>query len=300
MIAGPILPRTAEGLWNVVQDDASRIEHGMVLVRADLVLEGGLRIDALAADAAGRPVLVFLSMVESDHALPARIREARDWFARSALMLREVVAGFRLRLDLAPRVVVVGFEFTERCLGRLGLDGDVDLMVVRVDALRIAGRVHVGTVVVHGASQTEATWLSALPRGESHVKVSRFTDLLHRLDDHLSIDGDRFARTWRCDGVPIARLERAARDVLALVPGHGPIVLSSDEAVDQAVDLASRRYLGVLAGHGDADHGAAAVRAPAHVSSGGLPTSTESEVTPDEYEAFFTDDDADPSDGVGL
>ncbi|MFO1053176.1 MAG: hypothetical protein U1F36_13265 [Planctomycetota bacterium] len=284
MIAGPILPRTTEGLWSVVQDDAGRVEHGLVVIRRDLVLDGGLTIDALAADAAGRPVLLFLSLVEDDHALPARIAEARAWFARSAAMLREVVDGFRIRLDLPPRVIAIGFEFTERCLARLSSDDD-ELMLVRVDAVRVAGRVHVGTVVVRGAET--GAWTDRLAARDDVARVNRFVDLMQRLDDRMSIEGDRFARTWRCDGMPIASLHRETRAVHASVPGHATVALCSDEAVEDAVDLATRRYLGVLLGSDDSPI--------AFVEPEQGPVTTRevvdaAEVTADEYEAFFADD----------
>ena len=98
MIAGPILPRTAEGLWSVVQDDPGRVEHGLELLRRELQLEDGLRIDALAADASGRPVLVFGSMVEHDHGLPARIADTVAWFARSGPIVRAMLDGARVLL----------------------------------------------------------------------------------------------------------------------------------------------------------------------------------------------------------
>ena len=177
MIAGPILPRTAEGLWRVVPDVPGRIEHGLRLLRLDLELDGGVKTAALAPDASGRPVLMFGSLVEHDHGLPARIGDALAWFRRSALMLQTLVDGVRVRLDLPPRVLVVGFEFTERCLSRLRGDDSTDLLVVRIDAVRVGGRDHVGAVVVHGADDLGNAWLAALANGEPASRVERFADL---------------------------------------------------------------------------------------------------------------------------
>ena len=307
MIAGPILPRTAEGLWSVVQDDPGRVEHGLEFLRRDLQLEDGLRIDALAADAAGRPVLVFASMVEHDHALPARLADTVAWFARSGPIVRALLDGARVRLEIAPRVLVVGFEFTERCLARLRADVDHDLVVVRVDAMRVAGRTHVGTTVVHASQRHHDAGLAAIASGEVAPRVARLADLLARLDEDLAIDGDRFARTWRCDGVPIVRLERAARSVIAAVPGHRPIALAHDEAVDEVVDLASRRYLGIVAAWNEVPGAVAPVvaappRPPAlgrevrdtHERREAQVDVASAEVSAAEYDAFFADG---PSEG---
>ncbi|MBI5851856.1 MAG: hypothetical protein HZB39_12650 [Planctomycetes bacterium] len=294
MIAGPILPRTAEGLWRVVQDDPSRVEHGLELLRFDLELEDGVHIDALAADAAGRPVLMFCAMVEVDHALPARIADARAWFTRSVALVRSLLDGARVRLDLPPRVVVVGFEFTERCLARLRTFADVDLVVVRVDAVRVGGRTHVGTVVVHHSGASDDTTLAALACGDTASRVLRLGDLLSRLDPAFAIDGDRFARTWRCDGVPIVLVMRAARQVVAVVPGHTPVALEHDDAVDDVVDLASRRYLGIVAGWDDtpavAPHGFEIRDREARDIPPAARRAAEAEVTAAEYDAFFADE----------
>jgi hypothetical protein len=309
MIAGPILPRTAEGLWNVVQSDASRIEHGLSLLRRELVLDGELVIDALAADAAGRPTLIFLSLVESDHALASRISEAMAWFGNHSAILRDLVDGFAVRLDLPPRAIVVGFEFTERGLARLMRDRSFDLLVVRVDALRVAGQIHVGVSAVATESSTESSPIEDLATPALAPLLTRFADLMQRLDDELVVDGDRYSRTWRCEGVAVVRLERAGRSVLVDVPGSEPFAICDVDAQALAVDLATRRYLGILAGRGDWQSPVREARVsevPARESklrfeeprgmrespvAVATPALDPAEVTADEYEAFFADPD---------
>ncbi|MGE0143619.1 MAG: hypothetical protein AB7I19_07375 [Planctomycetota bacterium] len=309
MIAGPILPRTAEGLWNVVQSDAARIEHGLSLLRRELVLDGELVIDALAADAAGRPTLIFLSLVESDHSLASRISEAMAWFGNHSAILRDLVDGFAVRLDLPPRAVVVGFEFTERGLARLLRDRSFDLLVVRVDALRVSGQIHVGVSAVATDSSAGLSPIEDLATPALAPLLVRFADLMQRLDDALVVDGDRYSRTWRCDGVAVVRLERAGREVMVAVPGSQPFALCDVDAQALAVDLATRRYLGILAGRGDWQSPVIETRVPernGRDSTAGFeeprmtresavamaaPALDPAEVTADEYEAFFAEED---------
>lgn len=296
MIAGPILPRTADGLWEAVRHDPGRLERGLRIVRKELVLEGGLAVDALAADAVGAPVLMFLALIDRDRDLPGRIAEARDWFARNAAVLAPILEGAGLRTDLPPRVFVVGFELSAGCIDRLRREARPEDGVFRIEGLYIDGVRHVGAVRILGESGGGSgnAALCAPPGGAIGARARRFSDLLQRLDPDLVVDGDRYSRTWRLDGTTVLRLERDARSLCATVPGLEVREILGDEDVVEVFDVAMRRYLAVLDGTAEPESVPAlepARPAGAAPARAGLARATgNTEVTADEFEAFFADD----------
>lgn len=289
MIAGPILPRTVDGLWESVRQDPGRLERGLRIVRRELVLEGGLVVDALAADAVGAPVLLFVAMVDRDRQLPGRIAEARAWFARNASLLAPVLEGLGVRADVPPRIFVVGFEFTESCLERLREDAADDLAVFRIEGLYVDGVRHVGAVRVLGSTGDAALGAEAHSTPAGHAR--RLAELLQRLDPDLAVDGDRYSRTWRLDGTTVIRLERDARRLRAVVPGEDEVELWSGDEVVEAFDSAMRRYLAILDGQAEPEEPPALVGAGSGTERHGAALGDfDTEVTPDEFEAFFADD----------
>lgn len=324
MIAGPILPRTADGLWEAIRKDPERLEHGLRVIRRELVLHAGLApagrsgpadeglvIDAVGADAVGAPVLFFVAQIEQDRCLPARISEACDWFARNASMLTPILDGDGVRLDLAARVFVVGFEFTASCLDRLALLAQisaaggrsaVDVSAFRIEGMVLDGVHHVGVARVLGGGGDAR--LAAAEGSEVGKRCEQLAELLECLDPELTQDAERFARTWRCQGTTILRLERNARRLRAVVPGHGGVEIVHEEDLTDACDLAMRRYLHVVRGEGvlegedrsqgeefDLDdgvepsgHGVERFRSGRHVAA-------EDGIETDELDAFFADDD---------
>ena len=318
MIAGPILPRTPEGLWDVVRSDAERLERGLRIVRRELFLDGELVVDALGADTLGRPVLLFAASADGDAQLVSRITDARDWFERNALMLRSPLEGSAVRVELPPRVIVVGFDFTAQCIERLRRAADPDLEALRIVFCHVDGRRHVGAVPVLGGAQAPA---------EPPEPLGRIAGLLARLDPELSVVRERYGMSWWIDGALVLRVERGRRGLRAVVPEHEDCALRGEAEVDEVVDAAMRRYLelltalgedtaqdetephdprgGPLNGRGlgegfdgglEGDFGTISGRAarpgPDELPRRnlGLGVAFGAEITADEYEAFFQDD----------
>ncbi len=309
MIAGPILPRTADGLWEAIRKDPERLERGLRVVRRELVLHAGLGtggaaipagdglvIDALGADAVGAPVLLFVAQIEQDRCLPARIAEAREWFARNAPMLTPILDGDGVRLDLPARVFVVGFEFTASCLERLSLLAQLaaaggrepaDVSAFRVEGLILDGVHHIGVARVLGGEGDIR--LGAPEASEVSKRCEQLAELLECLDPELTQDAERFARTWRCQGTTILRLERDARHLRAQIPGEGAVDLIHEEDLADACDLAMRRYLTVVRGED------AVVRVEPDSRAGGPRAAADLGVEAEEFGAFFENVDAGPA-----
>jgi hypothetical protein len=281
MIAGPILPRTADGLWDAVRRDPERLERGLRLVRRELVLggssgvfdgvpgvfdgvpgvhdgspgaaAGALVVDALGADAVGAPVLLFVALIDRDRHLPARIADAREWFARNASMLAPILDGSGVRVDLPARVFVIGFEFSEACLTRLRREAEQpregrlgEVAAFRVEGLFVDGVRHVGVVQVLG--DAAGVDLGADPESPLAQRARQLADLLAHVDPDLVADGDRYSRVWRLDGTTVIRVERDARRLYAVIPDGGVLELAGDDDVAEACDLAMRRYLAIVRG----------------------------------------------------
>jgi hypothetical protein len=301
MIAGPILPRRADGLWEAIRKDPERLERGLRVVRRELVLhaslgvgacggaEGeGLVIDALGADAVGAPVLLFIAQLEQDRCLPARISEATEWFARNAAMLTPILDGDGVRLDLPARVFVVGFEFTASCMERLsalsqaagaGRCTPADVSAFRVEGLVLDGVHHVGVARVLGGAGDGR--LRAPAESELGKRCEQLAELLECLDPELTQDGEPYARTWRCQGTTILRLERDARRVRAVIPTEGEVELLQEEDLADACDLAMRRYLTVVRGED------AVVRIESDPVESGQRARREAGVEVKEFSSFF-------------
>ncbi|MDA0372677.1 MAG: hypothetical protein O2865_02725 [Planctomycetota bacterium] len=311
MIAGPILPRTADGLWEAIRKDPERLEHGLRVIRRELVLhaglgpagrggssEEGLVIDAVGADAVGAPVLFFVAQIEQDRCIPARIAEACDWFARNASMLTPILDGDGVRLDLAARVFVVGFEFTASCLDRLALlaqisaaggRSPVDVSAFRIEGMVLDGVHHIGVARVLGAGGDVR--LAAAEGSEVGKRCEQLAELLECLDPELTQDAERFARTWRCQGTTILRLERNSRRLRAVVPGHGVVEIVHEEDLTDACDLAMRRYLTVVRGEdGDLDEGVDPAEPEVERFQSVRRVESEDGIEADELDVFFAED----------
>lgn len=242
LIAGPILPRTREGLSNIVQDDPTRLETGLCLHGADLVLDGGVTVDFFARDAVGAPVLVFLSVLHEDWALAGRVAEARATFAR----MRPAFAGPVVGGDRPVRAIVIGFDFAEGALSRLRESAWPWLRVLRVDGFLLDGALHLAvTPVVEPEARPIApfavpeTW----PLGAQRAIASTFVDLLRRLDPELRVDGDGFARRYSSANGIVVELSCVDRHVVATVPGVGSLAVRSDDDCVAVFDRVMRRHL---------------------------------------------------------
>ncbi len=298
MIAGPILPRNADSLWRLVREDPDQIEQGLRLVRGELALESGVAIDSIAADAAGRAVLVFVATLEEDQKLPGRVAEARAWFQRNARMLDRVLAADGLDLSPPIRALVIGFDFTATCLDRLRDLADDGLSVLRVEGFRLEGELHVGVqplLATERAVQTVDAFAlpPTLTAGTDDAVFDRFLELLRRLDPDLRATGDRYSRQWHLPGGMVCELARLGGEVQVRVPGGTGAPLHEVDDVTRAFDPILRRYLAVQnpdesAIDSLAEDGLVIEDAPLGASR--LPQFGDASITSEEYDAFLQED----------
>lgn len=251
MISGPILTRTRDGLRNVLRQHLEGAERGLVVVQDDLLFEGGCRVDALARDAHGTPVLLFLVMPEEDRDLAGRVLDAQAWMTANPRLLAQALPLRGVRYDQAPRVVVVGFEIPEALLGRLATLRLPSLDVYQVSWFSAGGELKVGMVPLVGAALAGEQDGFRVPAGIDDPRqrslCSRFLDLLQRLDPGLEVFGDRFSRRFSLAGRAVGELRQVDGRLQFEVPrgdqAAAVFELSSWSDCEGAADAAMRRYL---------------------------------------------------------
>ncbi len=250
MISGPIIPRTGECLWELLNQDPSLIERGLQVVRGDLVLDEGLVIDALARDASGGPVLLFCAADTGagfeERRLPGRIREACDWFVRNWRVLATALPDCAIRLNDPPRLIAVGFEFSDVCLERLRDPEFAELSVYRFEGVFIDGQRHIGVTPVFGKAIEEMT-SSAVPVGIRDVdlgaRCGQFLEIMARLDPDLRIEGDRFSRRFFSSAGFLAELRYDGDSLLIATASDEARIVQTEEDIEDVVDRVLRCYL---------------------------------------------------------
>ncbi|MEO0480357.1 MAG: hypothetical protein AAF196_12825 [Planctomycetota bacterium] len=256
MIAGPILPRTAESLRGLVLEDATRLESGMRVLRESLVLGDGGQIDLLARDAAGRAVLLFCVGHGEDRSLAAHVVNATEWWREHRSLMSRVVPELGDRMDRAPRVLVLGFSYSSDGLERLRatrLDG---LEILRVEVFQVGGETHIGVLsALRGSAappkpepfELPEPFVDGLDR-ERESQIRRFLDDLRRMEPNLSSDGDRYRRRFFFRGEPLLELWRGDLEMQVRIEGRCRGRLGAPEDASKALDAAMRRYLDLLDG----------------------------------------------------
>lgn len=251
MISGPIPARTREGLRDVTRRHLEAAERGLVLVQDDLLFEGSCRVDALARDAHGTPVLLFLVMPEEDRDVPARVLDAQAWMIANPRLLAQALPLRGVHYDRPPRVVVVGFEIPEALLARLQALRLASLDVYQVSWFSAGGELNVGMVPIVGTAMSGDEDGFRVPTGIEDPRqrslCSRFLDLLQRLDPGLEVFGDRFSRRFSLAGRTLGELRQVDGGLQFEVPRqHGPaavFALADWGDCEAAADSAMRRYL---------------------------------------------------------
>ncbi len=247
MIYGPIVPRTQDGLAEVVLRAPERLEGGLQTVVEGLRLGEGILVDAVARDASGLPVLLFLAPPPDDRSVPARVVEALSWFDEFGAALRDVLQRRAVRLDRGVRAIVACFDLTDTTLRRLRELADPRITVLRLEPFQIGGQRDVGVVPLldHGrphlgARVTDAGLPSAL---DDYPRARRFLDLIDRLDPVIEASGDRYRRSFSYRGTALATLCRVDDVVEVRFAGAAPLPLREEADVAIAFDRVARRYL---------------------------------------------------------
>ncbi|MHC5062916.1 MAG: hypothetical protein ACYTG5_02945 [Planctomycetota bacterium] len=248
MISGPVVPRSYEGLWELVRSDPERLECGLVLLEEGLVIDQDLRIDALARDAAHGPVFLFATLGDEGRSLPGRIMEARDWLMRNQDLLRQALPDQGLRLDREPRCMVVGFDFDEAFLRRLGAMDVGDISAFRFETLAIGDQVHIGVNQLLGSKKRIGD-LQAIPDGPSGVARNlgmQFVDLIKRIEPDCEVQGDRYSRSFFAEHGLLARLQVEGGRFRAISPCGANRLLGSSADQGELADAVLRYHVAML------------------------------------------------------
>lgn len=236
------------------------LEHGLVPIAKELVLDDGVQIDLLARDASQAPVAVLaFDPADEDTALE-RVVDLDCWYEHGRELLRQALALLApagtspsLRLDAPLRVFVVTREPSPMLLARLRRLPGVDLQVFELRTLRVAGlrrTMLLGVPPWDGGVRTRLA--QELPMGlADDTQRGCYEALVQRLallPGELEIVGDRYWRLLRSGGRDVLELQVQAGVLWAALAraagGDGrPLSLRGRSDVDLLVDLVLRQVL---------------------------------------------------------
>ena len=228
MISGPTIPNSLGSLRELILQQAGLIEHGLRVLSRDLVLGQDIDVDALACDASGAPVLLFVVTPETGAHLPSRVIESQTWLCKNARFLGETLADPDFNVDLPPRFLVIGLEIladTLAALKRLDVDG---LAVLQLCSVTVGGRMRLGVTELHATGRPAKPGLAdpfQVPEGivepAARLLAARFLDLARRADVRMAAVGDRFSRRLFLGGRAVAQLGMNSGQLLVRFPVEG-------------------------------------------------------------------------------
>lgn len=245
MISGPRIAKNRDGLTELLVRLCDGPEAELQLLAQELLLDDDLLVDALAVDAAGGPVLVFLAPESEPAVLPARILAARVWVRRNAPLLAAASprAG---ALDWArARVWVLAFDLPVGVHELLAEASGGRLEVRHVRWLR-----HQGQVRVHAAAGRAAD--ASLPAGGAPEPAmpdprGHLTTFLARLDRRVRLHEDGASGSILLGDTTLARLQGTNGDLHLHIEDREPIALRDEPERSEALELLLRRYFAATA-----------------------------------------------------
>ncbi len=120
-----------------LRNHPDELEPGLLLLKADLEVGAGIPVDLLAADATGRPCLVFAGPEESD-ALLLALLDGMAW-AAAARPFFERLREPRLDAAAPARAFLVVPAIADRLRQRISSLGGFDLTLARLEVWREGG-----------------------------------------------------------------------------------------------------------------------------------------------------------------
>ncbi len=251
MISGPVFPRTRDGLLDLLERQADCIERGLVVVDRDLEFDGGA-IEALAKDAGGRPVFVLFIDPQAPADIGARVLAARAWLAVGLPLLARARPRTGLDYGQPPRLIALGFDLSTSALQQLAELPAGAIEVLQLRPFRIGGEVLVGVQALLGVTGLAPDEGFHVPSGitapAARALAARYLDLMQRLEPKLEVGGDRYSRSFRCGGAPLADLSLHDGVLRVCVGAGGPgevevLQLATRADCARAVDRIARGYL---------------------------------------------------------
>lgn len=255
MISGPVLPKTHAGLGELIECHLESVESGLRLLQRDLEFDSGWSVEALAHDAARRPVFLFTVDEGTAVELPTRLLAVRAWIATAGPLLARFLPADGVDYDLEPRLVVLGFEIPQSLTRALSdLRGPVEVYQVR--SVRIAGETRVGAIPLLGAGVIGSEDSLCPPSGvrdSARTMSVRFLEVVERLDPSMRVLGDRYSRRFWVGGRLLAELYLRGGALQVNVPERYVGALRSRSDCDAALDHVMRRFLEIQSVDGAAD-----------------------------------------------
>lgn len=252
MTSGSTIPRTPDGVRGLIQRHLGMAERGLALVAEDLELGPGCKVEALARDAAGAPVLVFGAAPENGRTLSLRVLNAHAWYRSHGRFLVQEYADQGLHPAAPVRLLVLGLDFladTLRDLQSLGLEG---LQVHQLCSFTAGGKLRVGVTPLFGVEHAEVEAEgqnnmfqapSGLPPGPAADHCRRFLDLVRRMDPRVTVCGDRFSRQIHLGGNRLAELYTADGTPRVWIQESGEHAIDSLQDCLAVVDRLVRQLL---------------------------------------------------------
>ena len=263
MISGPTVPhprllvadllRSQGGIDRLGGVDHHFLESGLVFIEEDIEFGEGLRVDFLARDAAGAPVLI-LAVEDADAArIPLALLDLDHWFRKNAFLLRQGLglvesAPPGLRWDLQHRIFLVTHGLRASHLERLEGLASLPLQVFELSFLALRGKRQWYARLLPAWQTRVHGHLPPVPTGlvDAHQAdlVHHFLNRLGALSSGLEIHGDRYHRLILFEGRPCAELLCTDRDARLRIEGRDEErILLAVSDVEAALDQVLRLLL---------------------------------------------------------
>lgn len=273
MISGPIAPHPRMILHALLESGSQRnaaptIESGLSLIERDVRVGDDLRVDFLARDAVGTPVLILAFDEEDEAWAPLHIADLQLWFSENAYLLEQAVSDRDTSLGLSWaegfRILVVTHGVPQRFYRRLELLRGLDLDVYELRSVFVRGETRWLLRGIAPWVVDEEPFLATLPSGLADPELgelaSRLLERATSLDEGVELRGDRYERDLRYGGQSLMSLEVRQDGIRARFPLSGEVIaLRSDVDVDRVLDRCLRIILS--SPHGAARDAAAAPHA---------------------------------------
>lgn len=258
MISGPTPPHPRLILKALLdpayegKGSAAAIESGLCLLEEDVRVGDDLRVDFLARDAAGMPVLILAVDAEDEAWAPLHIVDLEIWFRENAYLLEQAVAPGEVSKALSWsrgfRIVVVALNVPDRFYRRLELLRGIEMDVYELRSVFVRGETR---WLLRAASQWDATvddTLPTIPRGLEDLELgelgSNLLDRASTLAEDIEIRGDRFERDLRWMGRSLLSLEVRDGKLQARVAPNGVVFeIRTPSDVDRVLDKCLRAIL---------------------------------------------------------
>jgi hypothetical protein len=260
MISGPVSPHTRTGLSDLLEQHLERIESGLAVVAWNLELDDGCEVDALARDAAGRPVFLFAVDPQGEPDLVPRLLRAKRWLADGVELLARSPRLAGVDFALPSRLMVVGLGAMPELVDQLAALRADCFEVYRLRRFRVDGELVVAVQALSAAGPGAGEQPFRLPSGvtgpAARTHGARFLELMQRLDPSLQVTGDRYSRSFCFGGAKLAELRleggRLAVRLGVDQPGGAALEVGSARDCALAFDAVARLYLELSRSSGSA------------------------------------------------